>query len=145
MKTQAYVLFSLLAAVALVCCPNTHAQSLTTEQIKQIEEIAQAIASQHNANSEALLDGMTVSTRAVAISRNVRIECVLRVKKGLSPAELREFSDELRREILPKACQQNANNPAFDRGLYYTFTYINTYGEKLAEFDVDKETCRLQK
>jgi hypothetical protein len=86
---------------------------------------------------------MTVSTRAIAVSRNVRFENVLRVKKGLSSAKLKEFSDELRREILPKACQQNANNPAFDRGLYYTFTYKNTYGEKLAEFNVDKKTCSL--
>jgi hypothetical protein len=136
-------LFTLLAAVVIVCCSNTPAQSWTTEQIKQIEEIAQTIASQHNANSKALLDDMTVSTRAIAVSRNVRFENVLRVKKGLSSAKLKEFSDELRREILPKACQQNANNPAFDRGLYYTFTYKNTYGEKLAEFNVDKKTCSL--
>ena len=141
MKTQAHVLL-LLVAVALIFCPRIYAESLTTAQIKQIEEIAMAIASQHNANSEALLDDMTVSTRAVAISRNVQILYVLRVKKGLSPSELKEYSDDLRREILPKACLQNANNPAFDRGLFYTFIYKNTYGEKLAEIVVSKETCR---
>ncbi|MBW2005871.1 MAG: hypothetical protein JRI72_14980 [Deltaproteobacteria bacterium] len=141
MKTQAHVLL-LLVAVALIFCPRINAEPLTSAQIKQIEEIAMAIASQHNANSEALLDDMTVSTRAVAISRNVQILYVLRVKKGLSPSELKEYSDELRREILPKACLQNANNPAFDRGLFYTFIYKNTYGEKLAEIVVSKETCR---
>lgn len=121
-----------------------HAESLTRAQIKQIEEIAQTIATQHNANSKAFLDEMTISNRAIAIGRNVRLEYVLRVKKGLPPTKLKEFSDETRREILPKACQQNANNPAFDRGLYYTFAYINTYGEKLAEFNVDKATCLHQ-
>ncbi|MDD2389000.1 MAG: hypothetical protein PHP23_04615 [Desulfobacterales bacterium] len=141
MKTQAQVLL-LLVAMALIFCPSVYAESLTTAQIKQIEEIAMAIASQHNANSEALLDDMTVSTRAVAISRNVKFLYVLRVKKGLSPSELKEYSDELRREILPNACFQNANNPAFDRGLFYTFIYKNTYGEKLAEIVVSKETCR---
>jgi len=141
MKTQAHVLL-LLVAVALIFCPRINAESLTPAQIKQIEEIAMTIASQHNANSEALLDDMTVSTRAVAISRNVQILYVLRVKKGLSPSELKEYSDELRREILPKACLQNANNPAFDRGLFYTFIYKNTYGEKLAEIVVSKKTCR---
>ena len=142
MKTQAYVLLFLLAAVALVFCPRIYAESLTTAQVKQIEDIAKAISSQHNANSEALLDDMTISTRAVAVARNVQIVNVLRVKKGLSPSELEKFSDELRREILPKACLQNANNPAFDRGLFYTFIYKNTYGEKLAEIVVNKETCR---
>ncbi|MDD4071673.1 MAG: hypothetical protein PHY78_04820 [Desulfobacterales bacterium] len=141
MKTQAQVLL-LLVAMALIFCPSVYAESLTTAQIKQIEEIAMAIASQHNANSEALLDDMTVSTRAVAISRNVKFLYVLRVKKGLSPSELKEYSDELRREILPNACFQNANNPAFDRGLFYTFIYKNTYGEKLAAIVVSKENCR---
>lgn len=141
MKTKSYVLHTLFFAILFVCFLNTTAQSWTSEQIKQIEEIAQTIAAQHNANSKALLDDMTVSSRAIAISRNVRFENVLRVKKGLSPAKLQEFSNELRRDMLPKVCQVNANNPAFDRGLYYTFTYINTYGEKLAEFDVNKNTC----
>lgn len=76
--------FGLLAVVALLWSPSAHAQSLTGAQIKQIEEIAQSIASQHNANSKALLDEMTVSTRAIAIGRNVRFEYVLRVKKGSS-------------------------------------------------------------
>ena len=145
MKTQAFILLFMLVAGAFAFCPKMYAgESLTAAQIKQIEEIAKAIAAQHNENSEALLfsDDMTVSTHAVAISRNVQITNVLRVKKGLSTSELKQFSDELRREILPNACVQNANNPAFDRGLFYTFIYKNTYGEKLAEIVVSKETCR---
>lgn len=136
--------FALLAVITFFCTPSAYAQPLNSAQIKQIEEIAQTIASQHNANSKAFLDEMTVSTRAIAIGRNVQFEYVLRVKKGLPPTKLKEFSDETRREILPKACQQNANNPAFDRGLYYTFAYMNTYGEKLAEFNVDKAICQHQ-
>ena len=88
-----------------------------------------------------MLDEMTVSTRAVAVARNVRFENVLRVKKGLPSAKLKEFSEETRREIVPKSCAVNAKNPAFDRGLTYTFSYTNTYGEKLAEFTVDKAVC----
>jgi len=125
MRTPSTRSFSLLAALALSYVPATHAQSLTSAQIKQIEEIAQTIASQHNANSKAMLDDMTVSSRAVAIGRNVRFEFVLRVKKGLPPAKLKEFSDGTRGEIVPKSCAANANNPAFDRGLYYTFAYVN--------------------
>ena len=135
----------LTAALAVCYTLVTQAESLTRAQIKQIEDIAQTIASQYNANSKALLDDMTVSTRAIAISRNVRFEYVLRVRKGLPPIKLKEFSDETRREVLPKACQQNANNPAFDRGLHYTFSYMNTYGEKLGEFNVDKATCKRHK
>lgn len=130
------------AVLSLFAWRPAHPQSLTSAQIKQIEEIAQNIATQHNANARALLDDMTVSSRAVAIGRNVRFENVLRVKKGLPSAKLREFSDETQREIVPKSCAVNAKNPAFDRGLSYTFAYTNTYGEKLAEFTVDKAVCR---
>jgi len=137
------VLYSLLV-VSIFFCTNLHAQSLTPSQIKQIEEIAQTIAAQHNANSQALQDDMTVSSLAIAVSRNVRFTNVLRVRKGLSHTDLKLFRNELIQEILPKACQQNANNPGFERGLFYTFIYKNTYGEKLAEFDVDLKSCKHQ-
>lgn len=134
-----------LLLLAAFASQGVHAQSLSQAQIKQIEEIAKNIARQHNANAAAILDEMTVSSRAVAISRNVRFENVLKVKKGLSAAKLKEFSDETRREIVPKSCAANSKNPAFDRGLSYTFSYTNTYGEKLAEFTVDKEVCSSHK
>jgi hypothetical protein len=115
--------------------------SLTNAQIEQIEEIAQNIARQSNQNASAYLDEMTASFFATSNGRNVQFEYVLRVKKGLSHSEKKAFSDEIRREVIPGACRQNANNPAFDRGLNYTFIYKNTYGENLGEFNVDKKIC----
>lgn len=130
-----------LVATAVSVSP-VQAQSLNPAQVKQIEEIAHNIAAQHNANATTMVDNMTVSSTATAVGRNVRFENVLRVKKGLSPAKLKEFSDETRRETVPKSCAANAKNPAFDRGLTYTFAYKNTYGEKLAEFTVDQAVCK---
>lgn len=130
-----------IAVLVLGAAMPVVAQSLSPAQIKQIEDIAQTIALQHNKNASALLDDMTTSSRAVAVGRNVRFEYVLRVKKGLPAAKLKEFSEETQREVVPQSCAANAKNPAFDRGLSYTFMYINTYGERLAEFIVDKSTC----
>jgi hypothetical protein len=132
--------FGFLAAA--VSSSPTLAESLSSAQIKQIEQIAQNIAVQHNANAAAVTDDMTVSSTATAAGRNVRFENVLRVKKGLPPAKLKEFSDATEGEVVPKACAANAKNLAFDRGLTYTFAYKNTYGEKLAEFTVDQASCR---
>ncbi len=132
--------FLLLAA--LFSCFSANAQNLTPEQIKQIEDIARKIAAQSNANKQAMLDDMTVSFNAVAVGRNVRFENVLRVKKGLPPNKIQEWLDATRAEIIPKSCAHNTNNPAFDRGLSYTFAYRNTYGEKLGDFFVDKTTCK---
>jgi hypothetical protein len=131
--------FGFLAAT--VSASPALAESLSPAQIQQIEQIAQSIAAQHNANAAAVLDDMTASSRATGVGRNVRFEYVLRVKKGLSPAKLKEFSDATKGEVIPKSCAANAKNPAFDRGLTYTFTYKNTYGEKLAEFTVDQLSC----
>lgn len=133
---------SLLGGLALLLASVASAQPLTPAQVRQIEEIAQSITDQHNANAGAMLDDMTVSSHATAIGRNVRFKNTLRVKKGLPSAKLREFSDETKREVVPRSCAANAKNAAFDRGLSYTFIYFNTYGEKLAEFTVDKALCK---
>lgn len=109
-----------------------------------IESVASDIARQHNANSKAVLDEMTVSSSATAAGKNVIFENVLKVKRGLSPSKLAEFQAALYMDHVPKVCQVNAQNPAFIKGLYYTFVYRNTYGEKLAEFVVDKSTCRIK-
>jgi hypothetical protein len=120
---------------------TANAENLNPAQIKQIEDIAKNIAAQSNANKQAMLDEMTVSFNAIAVARNVRFENVIRVKKGLSPKTIKEWLDATRAEIIPKSCAQNAKNPAFDRGLSYTFAYSNTYGEKLGDVFVDKGTC----
>lgn len=132
--------FSFLGAT--VSALPTPAHSASPAQNEQIEQIARDIAAQHNASATAMLDEMTVSSTATAARRNVRFENVLRVKKGLSPAKLKEFSDATKKEVFPKACAANAKNPAFGLGLTYTFTYKNTYGETLAEFTVDRHSCR---
>ena len=118
------------------------AQTLNSAQIKQIEEIAQNIAAQSNAKKQEMLDDMTASFTASAVGRNVRFESVIRVKKGLSPQKLTEWLKATQDEILAKSCMQNAKNPAFDRGLTYTFAYSNAYGEKVGDVFVDKATCK---
>ena len=118
------------------------AQDLKAAQIKQIEGIAQDIANRHNANEKAMLDDMTVSTHAIASGRNVRFDYVLRVKSGLSAAKLKEFADATKHEIVPRSCAANAKNPAFDRGLTYTFAYTNSFGDSLVQFTVDKAVCK---
>lgn len=111
-------------------------------QMQTLEQVAVEIAKNHNAAK--MSDDMTISSTAEARGKQIVIKNVLRVKKGLSTAELKQFANELRREILPNACAQNENNPAFDQGLFYSFIYENTYGEKLAEIVVSKETCKWQ-
>lgn len=131
---------SVLFVLALFAATPTRAQALSPAQITQIEDIAQAIALQHNQNASAV-DDMTVSSRATAIGRNVRFENTLRVIKKPPAAKLMKFSDQTQREVVSRSCIVNVGNPAFDGGLSYTFVYTNTFGEKLAEFNVDKSVC----
>lgn len=133
---------NLILLSTLSSCFSANAQNLTSAQIKQIEDIARNIAAQSNANKQAMLDDMTLSFNAVAVGRNVRFEYVIRVKKALPPKRIKEWLDATRADIIPKSCTQNAQNPAFDRGLSYTFAYSNTYGEKLGDVFIDRSTCR---
>lgn len=119
-----------------------NAQNLTPAQVGQIEEIARNVAKQSNENKQAMLDEMTVSFNAVAIGRNVRFESVIRFKKGLPPSTIKQWLDAARTEMLQKSCALNANSQAFDRGLTFTLAYSNTYGEKLGDVFIDKNTCR---
>ena len=141
MKNRIFNVLQVIPIFAAIFFLHPSAHALTPAQIEQIEDIAQEIAIQHNKKASAMTDEMTISTRAVAVSRNVIFEYVLRVKKGLSKSELKEYQNAVRQEIVPGVCRQNANNPAFDRGLFYTFIYINTYGEELAEIVVNKKIC----
>lgn len=129
--------FSLLMATAIWTAPvAVPARDMT------IEQVAQMVADQHNANSSAMLDDLTMSSTAKAVGRNVRFETVNRFKRGLSANKIREFETELKREIIPKVCAVNKENVAFQKGLYYTFIYRNGYGEHLTTFNVDKALCK---
>jgi len=136
------VVFSTDTAKGLLGGTVAYGQELNAAQIKQIEEIAAEIAKQSNANQHSHLDDMTVSFRAIASGRNVRFENVLRVKNGLSQNEITQWLVATQQEIIPQACSQNANNPAFDRGLSYTFAYSSIYGQKIGGILVDKTTCK---
>ncbi len=112
--------------------------SLTaTGDSQTVEQVAADIARRHNAAN--ITDEMTVSSTAEARGKHIVLRYVLRVQKDLPKQKLDEFRSALQEEIVPKTCMVNANNVAFMKmGLYYTFIYLNTYGQKLAEFNVDR-------
>lgn len=106
---------------------------------KTVEQVAAEIAKRHNAAN--LSDEMTISSTAEARGRQIVFKNVLRAKKDLSEQKLNEIRTALEEDVVPKTCMVNADNVAFmEMGLYYTFIYLNTYGQKLAEITVDRAT-----
>jgi hypothetical protein len=106
-------------------------------QTQTVEQVAADVVKRHN--DADLTDDMTVSSTAEARGKQIIFRNVLRVQKDLSAEKLNEFRTALREEIVPKTCMVNADNVAFMKmGMYYTFIYLNTYGQKLAEFNVDR-------
>lgn len=136
--TQSSFVAGVVAALAFAASSDACGQNQT------IEQVAQTIAKQHNQNANLMLDEMTVSSRAAASGKNVRFEYVLRVKQGLPKAKLHEFDTQNRLEIVPKVCGVKGNEIGFTRGLTYTFSYTNKFGEKLSEFMVDAKTCGIK-
>lgn len=136
------IVFSTDTSKGVISAAVASDQKLNSAQIRQIEEIAAEIAKQSNANKHMNIDDMTVCFNVTSSGRNVRFENVLRVKNGLSQSEIMEWLVATQQEIIPQVCAQNSNNPAFDRGLSYTFSYSSIYGQKMGDILVDKETCK---
>ena len=116
---------------------STHSLS----QPKTIEDVAADIARQHNANAPSMYDGVLIGTAATARGKNIEFSNVLKVKPGLSKDKINEFQASTRNEIFPEACRINANNPAFMKGLTYTYIYHSISGQKLAEFMINQQSC----
>jgi len=117
---------------AVMLCPV-----IGTAANQTVEQAAADIAKRHNAAK--ITDEMTASSTAEARGKQIVFKNVLRVQKDLSKQKLDEFKSVLQEEIVPKTCMANADNVAFmNMGLYYTFVYFNTYGQKLAEITVDR-------
>ena len=133
---------NIFASFTIININNVHSEALNDSQIKQIENIAQSIASTSNANAKIIKESNSLNSfHATAKGRNVIFEYVLQTKNGLSHQELNETDYAIRKEVIPKICMNNVNNPTFDRGLNYTLIYKNTYNEKIAEFKIDKALC----
>ena len=106
-----------------------------------LEQTAQEIARQHNANAKALLDDTTVSTSATAEGVNVIVTYVIRIKQQLPKDKRDEFRKEIATELMRGLCKSNAGSEPFKRGLYYTLVYRSTEDELLSKLVVSKETC----
>ena len=133
-SSRAIVLLALITFGVFVPC-------LSYAEKPTVEWVASEIARQHNGNAEMMKDDMTVSSSAHAIGKNVILKYVLRVKRDASKQQLDEYRSVLYRDIVPKACRVNSNNPAFKDGLFYTFVYVSHYGQQLAEIVVSKRIC----
>lgn len=112
------------------------------ERMQTIEAVAEQIARNYNATKFA--DDITVSSTARAAKGNVIFTNVLRVQKGLPVAKLAEFKAALYADVMPQTCAANKEVFSWRKGLYYTFIYDNTYGERLAEFVVDERACGVK-
>ncbi len=127
--------FAALALCVLLMTMVARAQPLTLEQT------AQEIARQHNANAKALIDETTVSTSATAEGKNVIVTYVLRIKQQLPKDKRDEFRKGIATELMRGVCKSNADKDAFKQGLYYTLVYRSTEDELLSKLVVSKDTC----
>lgn len=137
MSHTSVALSAILAALLLQTC--AYAQDLTPAQRAQIEQIAGSIAQKHNA--AGFSDDITISSTATSLGSNVRFTSVLRIRPDTPEVKMRQFRDMNMRETTQKACIANRSNPAFARGLSYTFAYHDQGGRPIQEFSVTKELC----
>lgn len=127
-----------LALVVSIC----HAvPQLTPAQIQQIEGIAQDIAARTNANIKANPQSADLPRSASAQGRNVTFVYYINLRPGVSQEQLTEWRRLTEAELIPSVCKQNANNPAFPRGLSYTYDYQTRDGNQLGKVFIDQAKC----
>jgi hypothetical protein len=127
--------FAALGLHVLLMPAVGRAQPLTLEQT------AQELARQHNANAKALIDDTTVATSAKADGVNVVVTYVLRIRQQLPEDKREEFRTGIATELMRGVCKSNAGSEPFKRGLYYTLVYRSTEDELLSKLVVSRDTC----
>jgi hypothetical protein len=125
---------------SILCLLLIHSTAPAYGQVP-IEDVALEIARLSNRNAQAVLDDMTLAFSARASGRNVIFDTVVRMKRDLSPEQRADYKEKVWQEVTPRTCQQNADNEAFKRGLFYTFVYRNVAGEEIGRFSVDAILC----
>lgn len=134
MPTRAIVLVALWASATLPvwAAPKT----------LSVDEVTAQVARAHNAQNFA--DEMTVSSRAVAQGRMVVFRNVVRARKGLSAQERMAFLVDVSGELVPRVCAAHRDVFARKQGIAYTFLYENTFGERIAEVEIDEKDCAVR-
>lgn len=138
-RTKAFLRYAVICVVAYAIWRSLLPIAWAAQTV---EEVMAQIARTHNAQQAA--DDMTVSSRATANGRRVTFTNVLRVKKGLTPAELASFQAAVQAEVVPQTCSVNREVLSWKKGISYAFVYQNTYGEQLANFVVDERVCGVR-
>lgn len=136
--------FSRITVPLVLCAYGMFISCLANAAKPTVEWIASEIARQHNSNAEMMKDDMTASSTAQAIGKNVILKYVLRVKRDLPKQQVEEWRSKVYRDIIPKTCRANSNNPAFKDGLFYTFVYVSHHGQQLAEIVVNNRVCDIK-
>src|SRR5690606_37297619 len=100
---------ALMFTIFIVGCASAYAEKWSQAQIRQIEEIAQEIARQTNANKSNLIDNVTAGVNATAKGRSVTFEYLVRTKRDLPGSEIQEWIAAARAETIPNICRLNSN------------------------------------
>ena len=129
------------ALAALLLPAMAAAQTLTSEQNKQIEDIARQIAANTNAGINADTVAQGGPHRAESQGKNVTFVHFMKLRPNVSQEAINGWQRETEKEILPGACAVNKDNPAFSRGLSYTFSYRTRDEKQFMSVYVDRAKC----
>lgn len=135
--------FILLALLMPIFCYGETKGTIETSKRNLVEELARKITQKYNANAERMKNNWILSTSASAVGSSVTYKYVVNVKRTYPlVSNAKEFSNELRNDVIFNTCRTDSEKNIFKKGVNFTYIYYNIWKEKVAEFNVRAKDLR---
>jgi hypothetical protein len=127
---------SLIVAAYLCLLPA----SLSAARVS-IEEAAQIWAQNFNSVAYQHTDNFILSVKATANRNRVLVENIVAIKRNPDPSKFSAFASEMTPVVLGQVCPVDGQQELLRKGLWLTYRFINSYGEHIADIEVDSKAC----
>lgn len=110
--------------------------------IVSIEEAAQIWAKGFNTTASQQTDKFILAVNATAKGKRVLVEHIVAIKRNPEPAKISLWASEMAPIVFGQVCPIEGGQELLRNGLRLTYRFINSYGEHIADIEVDSNACK---
>lgn len=107
-----------------------------------IEEAAQIWAQNFNSTASQHTDNFILAVNATAQGKSVLVEHIVAIKRNPEPSKISIWASEMAPIVFGQVCSIEGQQELLGKGLRLTYRFMNSYGEHIADIEVDSKACR---
>jgi hypothetical protein len=127
----------LIIAASLYLIPD----SLSAARVS-IEEAAQIWAKNFNTTASQQTDNFILAVNATAKGKRVLVEHIVAIKRNPEPSKISLWASEMAPIVFGQVCPIEGGRELLRKGLRLTYRFMNSYGEHVADIEVDSNACK---